>query len=491
MSEMNDKDFLINTCYLVCGKKVLEYLEQHKKIVLDEEMTSKFLVGLLISKDAKLNFKDHIFSKIMWSDSFVIGYKLRRYIDKKTAFLNDIENDNCSDRTLYVAYHLWLKNNLVLPESKAFLTPFHSISCYSYLSCQNEMDRFISEMKNMKSEEYEKCNVVNKECICGKIAEKFYKKRIKWKFRCFFNKKLRINRKRKNDVKWSADAVKMQYYESCWLDTIRKITSTYLERAKYEKFFNGLRKEIEDINKRSSDMCTKRNKEQSRIITFSILATIFNALATGLTSISEYELEKEVGSELWKSIINAAPLITLAISTSFTALFTGFNYFKEHNAYEEAWLRHQLNRSRLTGELEKFCEGLGEYSCINKNDNKEEIRKAIRTFQKNIYLLRKQDDANFFSNMNCINFDKEDYKFDDNDEDNNTKTLTSPINQPDEKVDKSNQSPADTTQNIPNEPVQSSGDENAEKNSNNPDSIEDNSDVPTEVKEKSSDKNSN
>lgn len=420
----NEKMFM-QILYMACGKKVLEILIHQKKVCFNNEMIRKFMIGILVSISKRIeNNPDKIFEKtgnktenklnILRLDPFIIGCTLGYVPDKKMKSDSEWDIKISDDKKLQIAKILWQRFNLEIEECQLFLSPINDFSSSEYISLYHKLCNYKEIMDEVDENSISETTVdkaITYEKKCVEYAERFYKKWLrfvgKWEFRIVN----RFSLVKKIEDKWSADAIKMEYYERCWSIICKKAGAD----VNSDLFFSGLKTEIDDINRRASDMCTKRNKEQSRIITFSILATIFNALATGLTSISEYELEKEVGSELWKSIINAAPLITLAISTSFTALFTGFNYFKEHNDYEETWLRHQLNRSRLTGELEKFCEGLGEYSCIDKNNNKEEIRKAIRTFQKNIYLLRKQDDANFFSNMNCINFDKDDYKFDDND----------------------------------------------------------------------------
>lgn len=429
----DNKKMFMQILYMAYGKKVLEILIHQKKICFNNEMIRKFMIGILVSINKRIkDCESEIFEKtgnktenklnILRLDPFILGCTLGYIPDKEMKSSEVWTKNTLSDTVkLKIAKILWQRFNLEIEECQLFLSPINDFSSSEYISLYYDLCNYKNMMdevdeNSITKDTFEKATEYEEMCV--RYAERFYKKWLrfvgKWEFRIVN----RFSLVKKIEDKWSADAIKMEYYERCWSIICKKAGAD----VNSDLFFSGLKTEIDDINRRASDMCTKRNKEQSRIITFSILATIFNALATGLTSISEYELEKEVGSELWKSIINAAPLITLAISTSFTALFTGFNYFKEHNDYEETWLRHQLNRSRLTGELEKFCEGLGEYSCINKItyesedcNNIEEIRKAIRTFQKNIYLLRKQDDANFFSNMNCINFDKDDYKFDDND----------------------------------------------------------------------------
>ncbi len=390
------------TAYLICGKMLLSCIEQNEQVRLDAEMTNSFLIGMLIPQGQKI--ADEVKKiKIRKASPFELGCKFRRFLDQAEDFAKLDENIS-NDEALAKSAKLWKKYKLHLPECAMFLSPLKSVSAFSYLPVYDEICHELAEMKKESCTADKVCSVSDIEECCGKEAEQFYKNKVRKKWKCKNKKK--ITKKQKNsEKKWPADAVKMRYYEDCWQDICKRAGFDDKADPDQELFFAGLQKEIEYVSTRSSTMLTNRNKEQKKIIVYSLRATIFNAAATGLTVISDSIVDDTNFPELVKICTKAVPITLSIIATAYTAFFTAYNLMKEHNAYEETWLRHQLHFSRLTGELEKFCEGIGEYEGVYQD--KDSAKNAVIRFQKNIYLLRKQDYANFFTNMNCINYDSD------------------------------------------------------------------------------------
>lgn len=393
---------LKHTAYLLCGKTLLSCIEQNEQMRLDAEMINSFLIGMLIPQDQNKNITDEVDKiKIKKASSFELGCKFRRFLDQSNN-LAKLSKGISNNEALIKSAKLWKKYRLCLPECAMFLSPLKSVSAFSYLPVYDEICLKLAEMKKESCTAGKACSVSEIEECCGTEAEKFYRDHVRRKWKCKNKKK--ITKKQKNsEKKWSADAVKMQYYEDCWHEICSRAEFDDKTDPDLELFFAGLKKEIENVSTRSSTMLTNRNEEQKKIIVYSLKATIFNAAATGLTVISDSIVDDTNFPEPVKIFTKAVPITLSIIATACTAFFTAYNLMKEHNAYEETWLRHQLHFSRLTGEMEKFCEGIGEYEGVYQD--KDSAKKAINCFQKNIYLLRKQDYANFFTNMNCINYD--------------------------------------------------------------------------------------
>lgn len=419
MSDIKNDRMLSRIVYMIYAKKVIEILEQQKRVYFNNEMTRRFMIGVLISIDKrfeacgsnpfKITEEGILESELMLlrTNPFMLGCLLGHMPDVQ------METDStwngmvgaANNEHLKVAKRLWQRFNLKPEDYQLFLSPIDSFSPSAYITIYHELYEYKKQMDAVDEKDLAD-EVVKKEALkyeeaCVKYAERFYKKWLRSIWKWEFQLGQKFSAKKRLENKWSADAVKMDYYQKRWCDICKK--AGIQNDMQLELFFEGLRKEIEDVSARSGDMLKKRNKEQRKIIWFPFWATVFNAVAAGVTGICDFVFEEEGMPLGWQVTMKVIPFSFAVAATVFSALLTANNLFKEHHAYEETWLRHQLNLSRLTGELEKFCEGLGVYSGVNSAES-EKVIDAIRTFQRNIYLLRKQDYANFFNNMNCINY---------------------------------------------------------------------------------------
>lgn len=393
---------------------MLDILKDRKGIVFSDEQKRKFKIGLLCSDEANPWFLKKIRLLLSSSEPFYLGLCFNKFLNKKLPG-NPGKRNKVNDDDIFAEKH-----KLILPNIKPYFKTCIGVSMSNYLS---------------QYEEYEKGkNIVEidvKESELIEYAESFY--------RCNFGRigKLRCQKKfdsGKQSVRWNADGVKREYYKKCW-NTICVAAYGTAPHAEVDCFFEALLTELDDISESSNKMRAGWDKDEKNVIYASFLVTF-------VTSIAAASNLKDEGD----SVYGLISLFLSIFAAFFAAGNTAMTMFRSHHAYRETWLRHQLNYSRLTHEIEQFCECIGDYeiessnfteeinnaleqiksslsSANNYNKIKESIEEIklkiddkpskeqyldnIKKFQKKISELRNTDYDNFFSNMDCINYKSE------------------------------------------------------------------------------------
>ena len=400
--------------FLYAGDVLLDILKDRKGIVFSDDQKRKFKIGLLCSDDATPWFLKEIGLFLSRSDPFYLGLCFNKFLEKKLR-KKFSERNKVNDDDIFAEKH-----KLILPNIKPYFKTCIGVSMSNYLS---EYEKY------EKGEKIVAIHVDEIKLI--EYAESFYRWnfwRI-WKLRC--QKKFDSGKK---SVRWNADGVKREYYKKCW-NTICVAAYGTAPHAEVDCFFEALLTELDDINASSNKMRAGWDNDEKNVILASFLVTF-------VTSTAAASNLKDEGDSIYG-------LISLFLSI-FSALFaagnTALTMFKSHHAYRETWLRHQLNYSRLTHEIEQFCACIGDYeiessnfteeinnvfeqmksslsSTTNYNEIKESIMEIklkiddktskeqyldnIKKFQKKISKLRNTDYDNFFSNMDCINYKSE------------------------------------------------------------------------------------
>lgn len=400
--------------YMIIGKITLDYLHDKKNMVFDSDDIRRFNIGLLSIGNSKLCFIGKVLSFFSISNPYIMGYHLQKYIDDNISKnLKKCLSNNKKNNTDHIFEE---KYKLVVPEITPFFSPSWCIDLCDYLSVQYEYKK--CRIDKNTSDDIE---ALEKEFI--RLADKFYKRnrfRIGKSLRMFFLSK------KKSSLRWSADNTKKIYYRKQWkLICEEAYKGDDAEISNLNIFFDGIMEELDNILTQSNSMRRRWDKDEKKIIISSALITIIDAFAVAFNA-----LNAENGSDC---IQKCAVFLTI-FATATAAVNSAFSLLKNHHAYRETWLRHQLNYSRLTAEIENFCECIGDYEINynlidgdndnllkkifskkktyhNGNETEDNLRNKykenISKFQKRIAELRKIDYENFFTNMDCINFNGE------------------------------------------------------------------------------------
>ena len=368
---------------MIIGKIVLDCLRDKKKMFYNSEDIRRFNIGLLSIGTSKLCFVRRKVSLFSLSDPYIIGYYLQKFIDENIKEINlniDLLNDNMNNSDNYFKS----KYQLILPEVK----PYFSTPCGIYLN--DYMDVYYNYKNSKINRAIDNVEELEKKFI--ELAYKFYKKN---RFRIRKGLRVRFIKNRRY-IKWSSDNTKNNYYRKRWNYICKQAYGNAGDEL-YDLniFFNGLIEELNNISVQSDNMRKGWNKDEKRIIRSSTLVTIINAI---VTAISASKVESN-------DCLHILVMVFSVLATTVSAINSAFSLFKNHHGYRETWLRHQLNYSRLTAEIESFCECIGDYKIENNlTNNQDKYKENINKFQTRIAELRKVDYENFFTNMDCINF---------------------------------------------------------------------------------------
>lgn len=400
--------------YMIIGKIVLDCLRDKKNMFFDSEDIRKFNIGLLSIGNSELCFIRKISSLFSISNPYFMGYYLQEFINDTIS--NDINNNLSENRKNNTDYIFEEKYKLVLPEITPYFSPAWGIDLCDYLDVQYKCKKC-----EINTNESDDIGALEKEFIG--LANKFCEKN---RFRIGRTLRMRFISKKRLSSRWSADNIKNSYYKKQWdLICQEAYRGNDVEIFNLNIFFNGIMEELDNISVHSNAMCRGWDKDEKRIIISSAFVTIIDAVAVAFNALND----ENSGDCIQKCAI----LLTI-LATAMAAINSAFSLLKNHHAYRETWLRHQLNYSRLTAEIENFCECIGDYKiddnlrdkdsknplkdffykkkiCTSDNKNKVDIqnkyKENICKFQKRIAELRKIDYENFFTNMDCINFNNE------------------------------------------------------------------------------------
>lgn len=406
-SERIEEDHKEIVFFMVAGEVLLDILKMEKKIVFDKEAKRRFYIGLLNTKINTKTVTTGVLFGHIWK-SYNLGCCLGKILCEENIKTKDISDDSI----LWMWKEYALEPTEYRPFFKSTIKGIEITSSVENYYKQKEIEKFVKLHDNYNINP----DIVNINKII-EIVTSFWSE-YKYKIRKKVAKSRR-NWKKEEEVEinnWAADNVKKKQYQQCWKSLCQKAHIDGTEKDAMENFFNGLLTEIDDIDRRAHDMLDKRNKEYTKLILFPFFATIFNAASLALSKSSALEIPYEnknaivvfYAIKIFNFMLKHMSFIFTMTATIFTALQTMWNARRDHNDYEETWLRHQLNRSRLITEIEKLCAGVGEYHAVIESDKEKVILKTMYKFQENIIALRKQDDENFFTNMGCINYIEKD-----------------------------------------------------------------------------------
>lgn len=368
---------------MVIGKIVLDCLRDKKKMLYDSEDIRRFNIGLLSIGTSKLCLVRRIVSFFSLSDSYIIGYYLQKFINENKTEINlnnDVLNDNMNNSDNYFES----KYQLALPEVK----PYFSTPCGIYLN--DYMDVYYN---------YKNCKInrtINN-------VEKLEKKFIGLAYKFYKTNRFRIRKglrkrfvKNKRYIKWSSDNTKNNYYRKRWNYICNEAYKGNNEEiSNLNIFFDGLIEELNNILAQSDKMCIGWNWDEKLIIFSSTAVTILNAIVATVSASNDES----------NDCLHIVVMVFAVLATTVSAINSAFSLFKNHHGYRETWLRHQLNYSRFTAEIENFCECIGDYKIESNLTNiQDKYKDNINKFQTRIAELRKIDYKNFFTNMDCINF---------------------------------------------------------------------------------------
>ncbi len=191
-----------------------------------------------------------------------------------------------------------------------------------------------------------------------------------------------IDESKNKNVQWKAEKVKLDYYRKHW----EKLVDEGFVDSSDTDFFSGVLQEIEDVS-RNSRSHKRKHGWYTALTTYTLPVAITLASAFFTAFSNKYE-----GSLMC--------IILGIISTTLSALLTALSNLSEVLAHKETWLRQRLYYSMLMEETEAFCEHIDGYAEIDNTV-------AVRRYMDNIRRLRKKDYSNFFTNMGCTNFEKE------------------------------------------------------------------------------------
>lgn len=219
---------------------------------------------------------------------------------------------------------------------------------------------------------------------------------------------------------WNADEMQYNYYRKRWIEICGMAKSDSINKDNAVAFFDGLLQELEDVDFNGKKDRDSWKKEDEKIITSSKLITTISGIGAFFSTTEEFSGDDNIFSflsEINESNYNLLDWVTFSfkclgviipvIVTCISAHHTYLVQKSEREDHRETWLRHKLYYSKLIIEIEKFCSGSGDDYKAIKKDDKWKIHKCINKFQENIAKLKKEDYANFFKNMDCVNYDPE------------------------------------------------------------------------------------
>lgn len=356
------------------------------KIFATQEDEDKFIVGLF-SEEQRFglfkNGKPFPYFRIKralkkdFLNPFLLGYAFKVFLDKKadrscTSF--EIKETSTGSESVYTIF---------LPDYAKYSTlrsySFKSLYPFAWYGVKKKLgDVKLTRYLDVK-DEYEAFK--NIKPFLNDVARRKHKR----------------NKCRKScSEKWAADQLKMNYYRNRFSSICKKADLEDDDLKDAELFFQALEQELVDIDKRAKDHYDKNRKFFKWIMLLSLFITVVNAVNAALGNLSTI-----LGQNNF--IINLFSLILPIVAVIFSSVQVFVQSKYKDSQPKETWLRHRMNYSILSEELEHFCEGLGDYQDIS-SDNSEEVKEIINKFQEKIAKIRKNDYMRFFANMG-VNID--------------------------------------------------------------------------------------
>lgn len=368
---------------LVCARMAIDCLKGDK-ILATQEDEDKFIVGLF-SEERKFGlfkkgkpfpyFRCKRALKKDIFNPFLLGYAFKVFLEKKadcSSFSNEIkETSDGSDYEYTISLPDYAKYSVLRSYSLKTLYPFawywvknelnaSQVTRYLDVKCKNKTFKTIKP-------------------FLDDVARRKFKQFKCWKV---------------GSEKWSADQLKMNYYRNRYNSICKKANLKDDDLREAKLFFQALEQELTDINNRAGDHYQKNRRFFKWIMLLSLFITVVNAINAALET-----SDKLFGEEVLKWILFVLPLLAVIFSSIQVYVQSKFKDFQP----KETWLRHRMNFSILSEELEHFCEGLGEYKDISSDDSKK-VKETINKFQEKIAKIRKNDYMRFFANMG-VNID--------------------------------------------------------------------------------------
>lgn len=239
--------------------------------------------------------------------------------------------------------------------------------------------------------------------------------------------------RRRKAAKWSADGMAFDRYRMLWNKKIEEAG----EKAKpYKDYIEYVISVMKDANRWSGQHLKQWKSYKKHAIILPALAALLSAAAAAYTSESFLNLFKDKQDIV--KVIQICFLLVSAVASCITAIE---NATKDSgNEPRETWLRQKHLYAKLDLETKRYLYNLGDYKITAENNTltsqvaqpvqngqpaqpaqtvpdeqkkKEKAMELLRLYVKKIGDLQKEDWSNFFTNMNCPNYDKEYFEKDE------------------------------------------------------------------------------
>lgn len=239
--------------------------------------------------------------------------------------------------------------------------------------------------------------------------------------------------RRRKAAKWSADGMAFDRYRMLWNKKIEKAGE---EAKPYKDYIEYVISVMKDANHWSGQHLKQWKSYKKRAIILPALAALLSAAAAAYTSESFLNLFKDKQDIV--KIIQICFLLVSAVASCITAIE---NATKDSgNEPRETWLRQKHLYAKLDLETKRYLYNLGDYKITAENNTltaqaaqpvqngqpaqpaqtvpdeqkkQEKAMELLRLYVKKIGDLQKEDWSNFFTNMNCPNYDKEYFEKDE------------------------------------------------------------------------------
>lgn len=406
--------------YLVAGRFLVDLLKE-KGIIYSKEDLRRFNIGLL--NIAQTLETDYDFKLKRISEPYYMGYYFQIWLNKETggnSLYSAISGTDFSDENKH-EHEAMHKYKLSFPDVMPFFSPNKNVKFENYVRINSKLkDKIdITIDPNLSPDELKQLD--DNLILLMNLTFNFYYEHEK-KIISFY-KKLFVIKKDKNypvNSVWGADEMQYDYYRRRWIEICKMTKPDSIDNDNAVAFFDGLLQELEDVDFNGKKDRDSWEKEDEKIIRTSKLITITSGIATLFSTAEEFSEDDNIilvfseiaekGVSLPNIIKFVLKIVRLFIPVMVTAISAHHTYLvqkSEREAHRETWLRHRLYYSKIIMEIEKFCSGSGEdYKAIRKYD-KWKIHECVNKFQENITALKKEDYANFFKNMDCVNYDPE------------------------------------------------------------------------------------
>lgn len=333
-----------------------EYLLKGKYSFMFSENNTEVSVGYFDSNYNKIVLSSDDFWKKMYQDYTLLNpHYVRKYNIKieEFAVTSEIYSDEPANIIWYSEFYQEIKR--VLEEAGK------------------------EDANNEGDNNSNKVELINKEiidAIIEKTAIDFCNQYLMPIIKKNDNKKYKSKRK-KNDEKWKAERLKLEYYKDKWKNLLKRENVSELD----EGFFDGVVEEISDVSNQIKIHRKNHDKITFLICLFPVCIAAVSASFTAL-----------------RNICPKISIILGVLSTTLSAILSAIIQYDEKTAHKETWLRHNLYYSMLMDETESFCEQTGNYDGL-------EATESIKMYMDSIRKLRKKDYENFLKNMGYSDYE--------------------------------------------------------------------------------------